>query len=55
MRKRYWRRCNAGWPRLEAVFERGLAYARSAEFYETTLVWQWLRVPGDVLFGLRHY
>lgn len=41
-----------GWPQLEAVYEHGLAYARSAAFYDTTLVWQWLRLPGDVLFGI---
>ncbi|HVY79815.1 MAG TPA: cbb3-type cytochrome c oxidase subunit I [Steroidobacteraceae bacterium] len=40
-----------GWPQLDAVFEHGLAYARSTEFYNTTSVWQWLRLPGDVLFG----
>jgi nitric oxide reductase subunit B len=21
-------------------------------FYDTTLVWQWMRLPGDVLFGV---
>jgi nitric oxide reductase subunit B len=41
-----------GWPQLNAVFEHGLAYARSIRFYETTLVWQWLRLPGDVVFGV---
>jgi nitric oxide reductase subunit B len=41
-----------GWPQLNAVFEHGLAYARSVEFYNTTLVWQWLRLPGDVLFAI---
>lgn len=41
-----------GWSQLDAVFEHGLAYARSDEFYRTTLVWQWLRLPGDVLFAL---
>ncbi|HEU4624337.1 MAG TPA: cbb3-type cytochrome c oxidase subunit I [Steroidobacteraceae bacterium] len=40
-----------GWPQLDAVFERGLAYARSTEFYNTTLLWQWLRLPGDVVFA----
>ena len=41
-----------GWPQLNAVFEHGLAYARSIRFYETTLVWQWLRLPGDVVFAV---
>ncbi len=41
-----------GWQQLNAVFEHGLAYARSVEFYNTTLVWQWLRLPGDVVFGV---
>jgi nitric oxide reductase subunit B len=40
-----------GWPQLDAVFERGLAYARSTEFYSKTLFWQWMRLPGDVLFA----
>jgi nitric oxide reductase subunit B len=40
-----------GWPQLDAVFEHGLAYARSAEFYSKTLLWQWLRLPGDILFA----
>ena len=40
-----------GWPQLDAVFEHGLAYARSQAFYETTLLWQWLRLPGDVVFA----
>jgi nitric oxide reductase subunit B len=29
-----------------------LAYARSVQFYDTTLVWQWLRLPGDVVFAV---
>ncbi len=41
-----------GWPQLDAVFEHGLAYARSAEFYNGTLLWQWMRLPGDVLFAI---
>ncbi|HVZ07432.1 nitric-oxide reductase large subunit [Rhodopila sp.] len=41
-----------GWPQLNAVFQHGLAYARSVAFYNTTLVWQWLRLPGDVLFAI---
>jgi nitric oxide reductase subunit B len=41
-----------GWAQLDAVFEHGLAYARSGDFYNTTLLWQWLRLPGDVLFAI---
>lgn len=41
-----------GWPQLNAVFEHGLAYARSVGFYNTTLVWQWLRLPGEVVFAV---
>ena len=36
---------------LDAVYEHGLAYARSQAFYDTTTVWQWLRLPGDVVFA----
>jgi nitric oxide reductase subunit B len=41
-----------GWPQLDAVYEYGLAYARSQQFYDTTLFWQWMRLPGDVVFAL---
>lgn len=41
-----------GWLQLNAVYEHGLAYARSLEFYNTTLLWQWLRLPGDVVFAV---
>ncbi len=41
-----------GWPQLDAVFEHGLAYARSQAFYDTTLFWQWMRMPGDILFAV---
>jgi nitric oxide reductase subunit B len=40
-----------GWPQLAAVYEHGLAYARSQAFYDTTLFWQWMRMPGDVVFA----
>jgi len=40
-----------GWAQLDAVYEHGLAFARSAEFYKTTLTWQWMRLPGDVVFA----
>jgi len=41
-----------GWAQLDAVYEHGFAYARSNAFYSTTLFWQWMRLPGDVLFAL---
>jgi len=41
-----------GWPQLQAVYEHGYNYARSLDFYNTTIVWQWLRLPGDLVFAL---
>lgn len=41
-----------GWSQLMDVYQHGLAHARSLEFYNTTLLWQWLRLPGDVVFAL---
>ncbi len=41
-----------GWPQLDAVYEHGLAYARSQAFYDTTVFWQWMRMPGDIVFAL---
>lgn len=41
-----------GWPQLATVYEHGLAYARSQAFYDTTLFWQWMRMPGDIVFAL---
>ena len=41
-----------GWAQLASVYEHGYAYARSAAFYDTTLFWQWMRFPGDVVFAL---
>jgi nitric oxide reductase subunit B len=41
-----------GWPQLEAVYTHGYAYARSMQFYNTTTFWQWMRMPGDVVFAL---
>jgi hypothetical protein len=34
-----------GWTQLAAVYEHGLAYARSVVFYDKTLLWQWMRLP----------
>ena len=41
-----------GWPQLDAVYEHGFAYARSQAFYDSTRFWQWMRLPGDVVFSL---
>ncbi|MCW8409882.1 cbb3-type cytochrome c oxidase subunit I [Legionella sp. PATHC035] len=41
-----------GWAQLMDVYEHGFAHSRSLEFYNTTLIWQWLRLPGDVFFAL---
>ena len=41
-----------GWAQLQAVYIHGLAYARSDAFYNTTLFWQWMRMPGDIVFAL---
>jgi nitric oxide reductase subunit B len=40
-----------GWPQLMAVYEHGLAFARSTAFYKDTIFWQWMRLPGDLLFA----
>jgi len=40
-----------GWQQLAAVFEHGYAYARSPAFYKDMIVWQWLRMPGDIVFA----
>ena len=40
-----------GWPQLEAVYTHGYAYARSLKFYDTTVFWQWMRMPGDMVFA----
>lgn len=37
---------------LVNYYEHGLTFARSLEFYNTTLLWQWLRIPGDVAFAI---
>ena len=41
-----------GWPQLEAVYTHGYAYARSMKFYDTTTFWQWMRMPGDIVFAV---
>lgn len=34
------------------MFEHDFAYASSVTFYNQTLLWQWMRLPGDVLFAI---
>lgn len=41
-----------GWSQLAAVYEHGFAYARSVDFYNSVLLWQWMRLPGDVVFAI---
>lgn len=41
-----------GWSQLMDVYKHGYAHSRSLEFYNTTLLWQWLRTPGDVVFAI---
>lgn len=41
-----------GWSQLMDVYSHGLAHARSLEFYNTVILWQWLRTPGDVIFAI---
>lgn len=41
-----------GWSQLMDVYQHGFAHARSLEFYNKTLIWQWLRLPGDVVFAI---
>ena len=30
----------------------GLPMRAASEFYDTTLFWQWMRMPGDIVFAL---
>jgi nitric oxide reductase subunit B len=41
-----------GWTQLNAVYDHGFAYARSLAFYDTTVLWQWLRFVGDIPFAI---
>lgn len=40
-----------GWSQLAAVYDHGLAYARSMAFYDKMTFWQWMRMPGDIVFA----
>lgn len=39
-------------PQMEVVFDQGYAAARSLDFYESTVLWQWIRTPGDIIFAI---
>lgn len=41
-----------GWAQLDAVFEHGYAWARSQAFYDQYRFWQWMRMPGDIVFSV---
>lgn len=41
-----------GWPQLEAAYTHGYAFSRSLQFYNTTIFWQWMRMPGDIIFAV---
>lgn len=41
-----------GWSQLMDVYGHGYAHAKSLEFYNTILLWQWLRLPGNVIFTI---
>ncbi|CAK7193181.1 hypothetical protein COMNV_01395 [Commensalibacter sp. Nvir] len=41
-----------GWPQLNAVYQHGLTYARSLDFYNTKIFWQWIRMFGDIIFAV---
>lgn len=40
-----------GWAQLSAVYEHGYAWARSQQFYDQYRFWQWMRLPGDIVFS----
>ncbi len=40
-----------GFEQLMAVYTHNYVYARSVAFYNQTLLWQWLRMPGDIVFS----
>ncbi len=39
-----------GFEQLLAVYNHSYVYARSITFYDKTVFWQWMRLPGDVFF-----
>jgi nitric oxide reductase subunit B len=39
-----------GFEQLVAVYTHSYEYARSVDFYNTQVFWQWMRLPGDVFF-----
>lgn len=41
-----------GYFQLIDVYNMGFWHARSMNFYNTVVFWQWLRVPGDIVFAI---
>jgi len=41
-----------GWPHSTPSMSRGWPTRAAGPFYDTTLFWQWMRLPGDVAFAL---
>lgn len=41
-----------GYLQLIDVYNMGFWHARTMDFYNTVVIWQWLRVPGDIVFAL---
>lgn len=41
-----------GYLQLIDVYNNGLWHARSLDFYNTVVSWQWMRMPGDIVFAL---
>jgi nitric oxide reductase subunit B len=39
-----------GFNQLIAVYTHSYEYARSIDFYNTQIFWQWMRLPGDIFF-----
>ncbi len=41
-----------GYLQVMDVYNNGFWHARSMDFYNTVVTWQWLRMPGDVIFAV---
>jgi nitric oxide reductase subunit B len=41
-----------GYLQLIDVYNMGYWHARTMDFYNTVVMWQWLRVPGDIIFAV---
>lgn len=40
-----------GYLQIMDVYNNGFWHARSMDFYNTVVTWQWLRMPGDIIFA----